>query len=521
MDRTSVMTILGGVGLFLLGIHHLTEGLKGFAGDALRRALQTLVKGRFSAVVFGAVFTALVQSSSATVMTVIGFVSAGLVTFPQAVGVLIGATFGTTTTPWMVAFFGFRVQIAAFAMPMVGVGAFLWLIAKGRLRAFGAILAGFGLIFVGLDYLQTGMGNVSWNIDSFVGDGWAAKWLLSGIGIVMTIVMQSSSAAAAATLVALHAGSLTFHQACAMVVGQSIGTAATSAALGAMSGGLAVWRAALAHIIFSLVVGLLGMLLLIPLANGAGWLVSGLDDYDGVLALAAFSSLFKLMGVLVFFPWLDTYARLIVKLSGKGADTAVNRLQPALAEAGGPVALEAVWRALQEVARGAVDAVARRLAGEQTAYQLDEDSVRQIDHFLESLSLETLDVADMEPRLVRLCHAIDHLKRLQEDLGQSAMVLATPTPAAAAGAQALTAWLEAQRTPPAVVSGSVLHAVDAASAQLTEERKAFREKILESVARQQTPASTANEALLALQWADKALHHAWRIIDSLDAAAGE
>ena len=303
-------------------------------------------------------------------MTVIGFVSAGLVTFPQAIGVLIGATFGTTTTPWMVAFFGFRVQIASFAMPMVGVGAFLWLIAKGRLRAFGAILAGFGLIFVGLDYLQTGMGTVSWNIDSFVGDGWAAKWLLAGIGVVMTIVMQSSSAAAAATLVALHAGNLNFHQACAMVVGQSVGTAATSAALGAMSGGLAVWRAALAHIIFSLVVGLLGMLLLIPLANGAGWLVSGLDDYDGVLALAAFSSLFKLMGVLVFFPWLDTYARLIVKLSGKGADTAVNRLQPALAEAGGPVALEAVWRALQEVARGAVDAVARRLAGEQIAYQL-------------------------------------------------------------------------------------------------------------------------------------------------------
>ena len=263
MDASSAMTILGGLGLFLLGIHHLTEGLKGLAGDLLRRALQTLVRGRFSAVVFGAVFTALIQSSSATVLTVIGFVSAGLVSFPQAIGVLIGATFGTTTTPWMVAFFGFRVQISTFAMPLIGVGAFLWLVAKGRWRAVGAILAGFGLIFVGLDYLQTGMGNVSWNIDSFVGDGWAAKWLLAGLGLVMTIVMQSSSAAAAATLVALHAGSLSFLQACAMVVGQSIGTAATSAALGATSGGRAVRRSALAHIIFSVVVGVLGMLLLV------------------------------------------------------------------------------------------------------------------------------------------------------------------------------------------------------------------------------------------------------------------
>ncbi len=521
MDTASVMTILGGLGLFLLGIHHLTEGLKGLAGDSLRRALQTLVRGRFSAVVFGAAFTALIQSSSATVLTVIGFVSAGLVSFPQAIGVLIGATFGTTTTPWMVAFFGFRVQISAFAMPLIGVGAFVWLVAKGRWRAGGAILAGFGLIFVGLDYLQTGMGNVSWNIDSFVGDGWAAKWLLAGLGLVMTVVTQSSSAAAAATLVALHAGSLSFLQACAMVVGQSIGTAATSAALGATSGGLAVRRSALAHVIFSVIVGVLGMLLLSPLAKAATWVVSGLDDYDGVLAVAAFSSLFKLVGVVVFFPWLDADARFIVNLSGKKEETAVSRLEPALAEAGGPVALEAVWRALLEVSRGAVDAVARRLAGEQSAYQPPVESVRQIDHFLEALSLETLDVADMEPRLVRLCHAIDHLKRLHEDLGEPAMVPATPTSAAVVGAQALTTWLEAQRTTPYVVSGSVLHAIDAASTQLAGQRKMLREKILESVARQQMTTSTANEALVALQWADKSLHHAWRIIDSLDAAAGK
>lgn len=522
MDATSAITILGGLGLFLLGIHHLTEGLKGLAGDSLRRALQTLVRGRFSAIVFGAVFTALIQSSSATVLTVIGFVSAGLVSFSQAIGVLIGATFGTTTTPWMVAFFGFRMQISTAAMPILGVGAFLWLVAKGRTRAFGAILAGFGLIFVGLDYLQSGMGGISWNLDSFVGQGWGAKWILAGVGIVMTIVMQSSSAAAAATLVALHAGTLTFEQGCAMIVGQSIGTAATSAALGSVGGGVAVRRAALAHIVFSLIVGVLGMSLLSPLARAAAWTVSALDDYDGVLALAAFSSLFKLMGVLVFYPWLDAFARFIVKLTGKGADTAVSRLDPTLAEAGGAVALEAVWRAILELARGAVDVVRRRLAGEGAAYEPSVDSVRQIEQFLETLSLETLDLGAMEPRLVRLCHAVDHLRRLHEALQAipAATVGWTPPSGFDAGAQALADWLGAQKEPPGPVDAAIVDAIEAASARLAAEAKASREKILEDIALQRLPASAAQNMLDSLSWAESSLHRAWRMTSSLNVAAG-
>src|SRR5580704_5585733 len=226
MDK--YVTVVGGLGLFLLGIHHFTEGLKGLPGDSLRRALQAMVGGRLSAIVSGALFTVLIQSSTATTLTVIG-VSAGLVTFAQSVGVIIGATFGTTSTPWLVAIFGFRLRISAFAMPMIGIGAFLWIIAKGKTRSAGAILAGFGLLFIGIDYLQTGMGGVSWNLDAIGGSGFGWQWILAGVGILMSVVMQSSSAAAAATLVAVHARSLTFEQACAMIVGQSVGTAATSA----------------------------------------------------------------------------------------------------------------------------------------------------------------------------------------------------------------------------------------------------------------------------------------------------
>ena len=129
-------------------------------------------------------------------------------TFAQAIGVIMGATLGTTSTPWMVAIFGFRVSVSAAALPILGIGALLWLVAKGKARSVGAILAGFGLLFTGIEYMQNGMDGVTWNFTSFTGPG--SQWLLAGIGVVMTVVMRRSSAAAAATLAAVHAGSLTF-----------------------------------------------------------------------------------------------------------------------------------------------------------------------------------------------------------------------------------------------------------------------------------------------------------------------
>jgi phosphate:Na+ symporter len=521
MKASSVVTLVGGLGLFLLGIHHLTEGLKGLAGDSLRRALQTLVAGRLSAVVSGALFTVAIQSSTATTLTVIGFVSAGLVTFSQAVGVIIGATFATTSTPWLVAIFGFRVSISAGALPMLGIGAFLWLIAKGRTRSLGAILAGFGLLFIGIEYLQTGMEGISWNLDAVGGSGFGWQWIIAGIGILMSIVMQSSSAAAATTLVALHAGSLTFDQACAMIVGQSVGTAATSA-LVAIGAGLAVRRAALAHIVYNVSIGILGILLLRPTTAAAGWVGSRLDDPQGVLALAAFSSIFKFVGVLAFYPWLDRFSRLIIGISGKGSESAVSRLDPVLAEAGGAVALEAAWRATLEIAHGSVDAVRRRLGGDTVRCEPPVEAVRQIEHFLESLSPETIDLRATEPRLVRLCHALDHLIQLHDDLTgiPSAVPGWQPPIGFEAGAQALAAWLDATKDPEAAPDSAIFRALEDASKQLSAERKTGRDKMLEDVALQRMPIATARAGLETLAWADGALYHAWRLAESLRIASG-
>ena len=521
MDTAAVLTLLGGLGLFLLGIHHLTEGLKGLAGDSLRRALQWLVAGRFSAVASGAFFTAVIQSSTAAILTVIGFVSAGLVTFTQAVGMIVGATLGTTSTIWLVAIFGLRFRISDAALPMLGIGAFLWLIARGKTRSFGAVLAGFGLIFTGINFLKTGMEGVSWNLEAFAGHGWGARWILAGIGVIMSIVMQSSTAAGAATLVALDAGALTFEQGCAMIVGQSIGTAATTG-LVMVGGSLAVRRSSLAHILFSVTVGILAILFLGPLTAAADWVGAQLHDPDGVLAMATFSSLFKLAGIVVFYPWLDHFARFIIRISGPGRESAVSRLDPTLAEAGGEVALEAAWRAILEVARYAVAAVRRRLAGESVTYNAPAEGTEQIDRYLESLPLETTDLATISPRLVRLSHALDHLRELHNDLTSIPPVVTALQPPAVfeGGAQALESWLKATKDPQVAPDPALFKAIEAASKKLDEERKTGRDKILEGIALQRTPMATGRAALETLVWADFALYHSWRLAESLKIASG-
>src|SRR5262249_18196556 len=364
-----------------------------------------------------------------------------------------------------------------------------------------------------------GMKDVTWNFAALEGRG--ALWLLAGIGILMTIVMQSSTAAAATTLVALNAGSITFQQGCAMIVGQSVGTAATTAIV-VIGGNLAVRRAALAHIIFSVIAGVLGMVLLSPMAAAADWIGSQLHDPDGVLALAAFSSIFKLAGIAAFYPWLNQYSSFIVKISGKGTVSAVSRLGSAMADAGGSIALEAAWGAELEVARNVIAGVERRLSGQPVRYDSQIESLKQIEHFLESLSLETTDLHSFGPRLVQLCHGLDHLTHLHEDM--SRMPLPNdrwqPPSSFAAGAQALRTWLEATKDPNTPPDPAITQLVSTASQQLAAQCQTARNDLLESVAMQRVPAAEARIGLDALAWASGALQHAWHLIDSIQIASG-
>src|SRR5262249_23393072 len=223
---STTISIIGGVGLFLLGMTVMTAGLKGLAGSGLRTALSKAAKTPLRGAFWGGVATLLVQSSSATTMTTIGLVSAGLLTFPQGLGLVFGANVGTTGTGWLVALIGVRVSLPAAALPMIFVGALVNLLARGRGSGTGAALAGVGVALFGLTTLQQGMGGLADRMNpaalpaviSSPDTGWWLSMLgvlaLVVVGLVMTAVMQSSTAAIAVTLSAYYAGAVGLDQAC-------------------------------------------------------------------------------------------------------------------------------------------------------------------------------------------------------------------------------------------------------------------------------------------------------------------
>ena len=267
---STAISVLGGVGLFLLGMTVMTGGLKAMAGSALRtvlgRAAATPLRGSF----WGALITLLVQSSSATTMTTIGLVSAGLLTLPQGLSLVFGANVGTTGTGWLIALIGVRVSLTAAALPIIFIGALIKLLGRGRVSGAGAALAGFGLVLFGLTTLQQGMGGLAERLHPadlpVVLAGADAGWwrgtlgvlVLVVVGLVMTALMQSSTAAIAVTLSAQYAGAVGLDQACALIVGQNIGTA-TSSALAAIGASTTAKRLAIAYLLFKLTAALIGL----------------------------------------------------------------------------------------------------------------------------------------------------------------------------------------------------------------------------------------------------------------------
>ena len=293
---STAVSVLGGVGLFLLGMTVMTEGLKALAGSALRtvlgKAAATPLRGSF----WGALVTLLVQSSSATTMTTIGLVSAGLLTFPQGLGLVFGANVGTTGTGWLVALIGVRVSLTAAALPMIFLGALIKLLASGRVSGAGAALAGFGLVLFGLTTLQQGMGGLAERLHPadlpavLAGPDTGWWWGMLGalvlvvVGLVMTAVMQSSTAAIAVTLSAYYAGAVGLDQGCALIIGQNIGTA-TSSALAAIGASTTAKRLAIAYVLFKLIAAVIA-LVLFPIV--APLLVRTLKTIDGVTLPAAY-----------------------------------------------------------------------------------------------------------------------------------------------------------------------------------------------------------------------------------------
>ncbi|TSE31657.1 Na/Pi cotransporter family protein [Tepidimonas charontis] len=307
MNETAlVVGLLGGVGLFLLGMELMTDGLRMAAGPALERLLAASTRTRWRGLAAGVLVTALVQSSSAVTVATIGFVNAGLLALGQALWVLFGANVGTTMTGWIVALLGFGFKIDALALPLVGVGVLLRLSGQGTRRAaLGWALAGFGLLFLGIDWLKHAFDGVARQIELPPGGHWTAVLAQLLIGLVLTVLMQSSSASLTVALSAAQAGLISAPGAAAVVIGANIGTTVTAvlAALGATANAR---RAAAAHVLFNVLTGAVALALLPWLVQlileAKRWL--GLGEAPA-LTVALFHTTFNLMGVVLMWPLAD------------------------------------------------------------------------------------------------------------------------------------------------------------------------------------------------------------------------
>ncbi len=313
MSAMPLAGLLGGVGLFLLGMRLMTDGLRLAAGRALRTVLERWTRTPLRGVLSGALITAIVQSSSAVTVAAIGFVNAGLMSLAQAVAVIFGSNVGTTMTGWLVAGIGLQVDVRAFALPAIGVGMALRLTGGGGRRApLGEALAGFGIFFLGIDVLKaTFAGLEVGGLPTFRATGVGGALLFAGAGFLLTLLMQSSSAALAVVLTAAGGGVVPLGSAAAMVIGANLGTTSTAAlaVIGATSNAK---RVAAAHVAFNGITGFVALLMLPLLLAGlvAARRFLALES-EPAAVLAGFHTLFNLLGVALLLPFTGLLVRVL------------------------------------------------------------------------------------------------------------------------------------------------------------------------------------------------------------------
>ncbi|MBO6936368.1 MAG: Na/Pi symporter [Deltaproteobacteria bacterium] len=322
---TTIGTFVGGIGLFLIGMHQMTEGLKVMAGAALRTGLARSTKTRVRALLAGAGMTAIVQSSSAVTVATIGFVNAGLVDLGGALWLIFGSNVGTTVTGWLVAATGLDVNLEVVALPAVGIGTLLSLTGgDGRRGAAGRAIAGFGLFFLGLAIMSQAFRGVADGFDpaSIAVSGFLGVLVFVVVGVVLTTLTQSSSAAIAITLTAATTGVLPLSSAAAMVIGANLGTTST-AAFSVIGATPPAKRAAAGQVVFNLLAAVVALVL-------APFLLAGIElaiettgeEPSPAVSLAAFHTVFNLLGVVLVWPLAGRLQRALTARFGNAEEVA-------------------------------------------------------------------------------------------------------------------------------------------------------------------------------------------------------
>ena len=251
------LTLIGALGFFIYGMKVMSDGIQKVAGSKMRSILSKMTSTRFLGITTGFILTALLQSSSATTVMIVSFVNAGLLSLVESIGVIMGANIGTTITAWLISLLGFKVKISSVALPIIAIGFPMMFSSKSNIKAWAEVLIGFALLFMGLDALKGSVPNLKENteflafLSNYANMGILSTIIFIGVGTILTLVVQSSSAAMALTLVMCYEGYIPFELAAAMVLGENIGTTIT-ANLAALVGNVHAKRAARAHFIFNI-----------------------------------------------------------------------------------------------------------------------------------------------------------------------------------------------------------------------------------------------------------------------------
>jgi len=308
--------ISAGVAIFLFGMLTLEEGFKSFSGGTLENILQKSTDKLHKSISFGFIATAIMQSSSLVSVLTISFIGAGLIGLTQGIGIILGANIGTTTGAWLMAGFGLKVKISAYAMPMLVFGIILIFQKAKALKGMGYILAGLGFLFLGIHYMKDGFEAFKASVDlaSFAVDGFKGLMIFIGIGILATVIMQSSHATIVLILAALSVGQITYENALALTIGANIGTTIT-AVIGSLSSNIDGKRLAGAHFIFNIITAIIAIVFIDQLMSIVTIISDslGIDKDNHTLRLAVFDSFFKIMGVIIFIPFVDKLVNFLQK----------------------------------------------------------------------------------------------------------------------------------------------------------------------------------------------------------------
>ena len=429
---STAIAILGGVGLFLLGMTVMTDGLKALTGSALRAVLGKAANTPLSGAFWGAIVTLLVQSSSAVTMTTIGLVNSGLLTFQQGLGLVFGANVGTTGTGWLVALIGVRVSLSAYALPLIFVGALAKLLGGGRVAPAGGALAGFAMVLYGLTTLQQGMGGLAEALHpsdlpavlGMPGIGWISGSLglmtLIAVGLAMTAVMQSSTAAIAVTISAFFAGAVNLEQGAALIIGQNIGTA-TSSALAAIGASTTAKRLALAYVLFKLIAALIAIAAFPFTAATMNALATSVD---GMTLLAAYHTAYNVVGVAVLLPATPWFTRVVERLLPY-RQTAIQRALDPSVLINSVVAVETARRVVADVLTKTATCVSAALSRGPAPDAKDTAAavaaLQQVQDFLSELN-RSPETEGERHRLTSTVHALDHASRLARAVADGSLV---------------------------------------------------------------------------------------------------